>query len=85
MVPKTVLPVVRYLWDLECLQALTSPIKPPKQLYRAAHQTAFFVIRDVSGKAKGSTVVKLYGVNYKLGAWNLHWRMKSFNCCKAEN
>jgi hypothetical protein len=24
-------------------------------------------------------------VNYESGAWNLQWRMKSSNCCKAEN
>ncbi len=83
--PKTVLPVARYLRDLECLQALTSPTKLPKQLYRTAHQAAFFVIGDTSGKAKGSAVVEQYGVNYKLGAWNLQWRMKSLNCRKAKN
>jgi hypothetical protein len=56
--PMTVLPVARYLRDLECLQGLTSPTKPPKQLYQAAHLAAFFVIRDASGKAKGSAVVE---------------------------
>jgi hypothetical protein len=82
---KTILPVARYLQDLECLQALTSLTKPPKQLYCAAHQAAFFVIGDASGKAKGSTVVEQYGLNYKSGVWNLQWRIKSSNCREEEN
>jgi hypothetical protein len=83
--PETVTPVARYLRDLDCLQDLTSHAKPPKQLYRAAQQAAFFVIEDASGKGKGSAVVEQYGVNYQLGAWNLQWRMKSWNCREAEN
>jgi hypothetical protein len=83
--PMTILPVARYLLDLECLQALTSLTKPPKQLYCTAHHAAFFVIGDASGKAKGSAAVEQYGVNYKSGAWNLQWRMKSLNRLEAEN
>ena len=83
--PETVLPVARYLRDLECLQQLTAPKEPPRQLYRARHQAAFFVVGDASGKAKGSAVVEQYGVNYESGAWNLQWRMKSSNCREAEN
>jgi hypothetical protein len=83
--PKTVTPVIRYLRDLDCLQELTSHAEPPKQLYWIARQATFFVIGDASGKAKGSTVVEQYGVNYELGAWNLQWRMKSSNCREAEN
>jgi hypothetical protein len=74
-----------YLRDLECLQELTSTKEPPKQLYRAAHQSAFFVIGDASGKAKGSAVVEQYGVDYESGAWNLEWRLKLLNCREAEN
>ena len=51
--PETVMPVDRYLQDLEYLRELTSTVTPPKQLYRAVHQSAFFVIGDASGKAKG--------------------------------
>jgi hypothetical protein len=43
------------------------------------------VIGNASGKAKGCAVVEQYGVDYKLGAWNLEWRMKSSNCREAEN
>ena len=83
--PETVMPVERYLQDLEYLRELTSTVTPPKQLYRAAHQSAFFVIGDASGKAKGSAVVEQYGVDYESGAWNLEWRLKSSNCREAEN
>ena len=83
--PETVLPKERFLRDLEYLRELTSPTTPPKQLYRAAHQSAFFVIGDASGKAKGSAVVEQYGVDYESGAWNLEWRLKSSNCREAEN
>ena len=79
------MPVERYLQDLEYLRELTSTVTPPKQLYRAAHQSAFFVIGDASGKAKGSAVMEQYGVDYKSGAWNLEWRLKSSNCREAEN
>ena len=83
--PETVMPVERYLQDLEYLRELTSTVTPPKQLYRAAHQSAFFVIGDASRKAKGSAVVEQYGVDYKSGAWNSEWRLKSSNCREAEN
>ena len=83
--PETVMPVERYLQDLEYLRELTSTVTPPKQLYRAAHQSAFFVIGDASGKAKGSAVMEQYGVDYESGAWNLEWRLKSSNCREAEN
>jgi hypothetical protein len=61
--PETVMPVEWYLQDLEYLRELTSTVTPPKQLYRAVHQSAFFVIGDASGKAKGSAVVEQYGVD----------------------
>jgi hypothetical protein len=56
--PETVIPVERYFCNLACLQDLTSSAKPPKQLYRAKWQSAFFVIGDASGKAKGNAVVE---------------------------
>ncbi len=68
--PETAMPVEQYLQDLEYLRELTSTVTPPEQLYRAAHQSAFFVIGDASRKAKGSAVVEQYGVDYKSGAWN---------------
>ncbi len=83
--PETVMPVKRYLRDLDCLQNLTSQAEPPKQLYWASRQVAFFVVGNASGKAKGSAVVEQYGVNYESGAWNLEWRIKSLNCREAEN
>jgi hypothetical protein len=70
---------------LVCLRELTSSAKPPKQLYRAERQAAFFVIGDASGKGKGNAVVEQYGVDYESGAWNLEWREKSSNCREAEN
>jgi hypothetical protein len=83
--PDTVTPVDRYVRDLVCLRELTSSAEPPKQLYRAERQAAFFVIGDASGKAKGNAVVEQYGVDYESGAWNLEWREKSPNCREAEN
>ena len=83
--PETVTPVERYVRDLACLRELTSSAEPPKQLYRAERQAAFFVIGDAIGKGKGNAVVEQYGVDYESGAWNLEWREKSSNCREAEN
>jgi hypothetical protein len=83
--PNTVTAVERYQCDLGCLSVLTLSFKPPKQLYRAKHQAAFFLIGDASGKGKGNAVVEQYGVDYESGAWNLEWRDKSSNCREAEN
>ena len=78
-------PVPRYLRDLECLVKLTDTSEPPRQLYRARRQSAFFVVGDASGKGKGNAVIEQYGVDYESGAWNLEWREKSTNCREAEN
>ena len=59
--------------------------EPPKQLYRARHRSAFFVIGDSSGKGKGNAVVEQYGVDYESGLWNCVWSKKSSNCREAEN
>jgi hypothetical protein len=83
--PASVEPVPRYLRDLECLVKLTDTSKPPRQLYRARRQSAFFVVGDASGKGKGNAVIEQYGVDYESGAWNLEWREKSSNCREAEN
>jgi hypothetical protein len=83
--PPTVEPVPRYLRDLECLVKLTDTSEPPCQLYRARRQSAFFVVGDASGKGKGNAIIEQYGVDYKLGDWNLEWREKSSNCREAEN
>jgi hypothetical protein len=83
--PEMGVPVERYFCNLACLQDLTSSAKPPKQLCQAKRQSAFFVIGDASGKAKGNVVVEQYGVDYESGAWNLEWREKSFNCREAKN
>ncbi|KAL3777810.1 hypothetical protein ACHAW5_001788 [Stephanodiscus triporus] len=85
VVLETVLPKERFLRDLEYLRELTSTTTPPKQLYWAAHESAFYVIGDASGKAKGSALVEQYGVDYESGAWNLEWRLKSSNCREVEN
>jgi len=83
--PNTVTVVERYQRDLGCLFVLPLSYKPPKQIYRAKHQTAFFLIGDASGKGKGNAVVEQYGVDYELGKWNLEWRDKLSNCREAEN
>ena len=71
--PAMVEPVPRYLRDLECLAKLTDTSEPPRQIYRARRQSAFFVVGDASGKGKGNAVIEQYGVDYESGAWNLEW------------
>ena len=83
--PATVEPVPQYLRDLECLVKLTDTSEPPRQLYRARRQLAFFVVGDARSKGKGNAIIEQYGVDYELGAWNLEWQEKSFNCREAEN
>jgi hypothetical protein len=83
--PATVLPVGRYIRDLECLTTLTSTLEPPQQLYRATQQAAFYVLGDASGKGMGNAVMEQYGIDYESGAWNLQWRQNSSNCWEAEN
>jgi hypothetical protein len=83
--PEMVILVECYFCDLACLQDLTSSAEPPKKLYRAKRQSVFFVIGDASGKAKGNTIMEQYGVDCKLGSWNLEWREKSSNYKEAEN
>ncbi len=73
--PETVTPVERYV--------RASSTEPPKQLYRAKRQAAFFVIGDASGKGKGNAVVEQYGVVYESGAWNLEWRLSEIAGCAA--
>ncbi len=57
-------PVPRFRRDVACLLELTESREPPKQLYRAKHVMAFFVIGDASGSGKGVAVVEQYGVEY---------------------
>jgi hypothetical protein len=83
--PTCVHAVDRFQRDVDCLHHLTSMVEPPKQLYRAKHHSAFFVIGDASGKGKGNAVVEQYGVDYESGLWNRVWSKKSFNCREAEN
>jgi hypothetical protein len=52
--PETVLPVARYLRDFECLQQLTAPKEPLRQLYRARHQAAFFVVGDLAARPRAA-------------------------------
>jgi hypothetical protein len=47
--------------------------------------TAFYVVGDASGNAKGAAVVELHGVLYKAGSWNVEWRNKSSNAQEAGN
>ena len=56
--PAMVEPVPRYLRDLECLVKLTDTSEPPRQLYRAQRQSAFFVVGDASSKGKGNAVIE---------------------------
>jgi len=64
--PVEVKPVARLIDDLAYLTQLTQADTPPKQLYRAKHVSALFVIGDASGKAKGA-VVSQYGLDYESG------------------
>ncbi len=83
--PVDVRPVARFLQDLECLTQLTEACAPPRQLYRARHTAALFVIGDARGKAKGAVVVSQYGLDYELGVWSHKWRGKLSNVREAEN
>ena len=78
-------PVARFLHDLEYLAQLTEADTPPRQLYRARHTAALFVIGDASGKAKGVVVVTQYGLDYESRVWSQQWRGKSSNVREAEN
>ena len=51
--PVEVKPVARFIDDLAYLTQLTQADMPPRQLYRATHAAALFIIGDASGKAKG--------------------------------
>jgi hypothetical protein len=79
--------VVHFRRDLTCLLELTSPAPPPppRQLYCEKHMTAFYVVGDASGNAKGAAVVELHGVSYEAGSRNVEWRNKSSNTLEAEN
>jgi hypothetical protein len=83
--PVDVRPVARFLQDLVYLAQLTEADSPPRQLYRARHTAALFVIGDASGKAKGAVVVTQYGLDYESGVWSQQWRGKSSNVREAEN
>ena len=83
--PVEVKPVARFINDLAYLNQLTQVDTPPKQLYRAKHASALFVIGNASRKTKGAVVVLQYGLDYKLGVWLQHWRVKSSNVRETEN
>ena len=83
--PGDVRPVARLRRDIACLLELTKSPQPPRQLYRAKHVTAFFVIGDASGTGKGVAVVEQYGVDYEAGPWKVQWRKESSNVREAEN
>jgi hypothetical protein len=72
--PGNVAPAPCFRKDVDFLLELTEPLEPPKQLYRAKHALAFFVIGDASGSGKGVAVVEQYGVEYESGSWRLQWR-----------
>ena len=55
--PLEVKAVPRLIPDLAYLTQLTEAESPPRQLYRAKHSVALFVVGDASGKAKGTVVV----------------------------
>jgi len=83
--PEGVQAVPRLARDVECLMELTKSTEPPRQLYRAKHAVAFFVIGDASGSGKGVAVVEQYGVDYEAGPWKMQWRKESSNVREAEN
>ena len=83
--PGDVRPVPRLKRDIACLLELTGSPFPPRQLYRAKHVMAFFVIGDASGTGKGVAVVEQYGVDYEAGPWKMQWRKESSNVREAEN
>ena len=70
---------------MACLLELTESREPPKQLYKAKHIMAFFIIGDASGLGKGVAVVEQYGVEYEAGPWKMQWRKESSNVREAEN
>ncbi len=70
---------------MDCLLELTQASDLPRQLYRARHVVAFFVIGDASGAGKGVAFVEQYGVDYEAGPWKLQWRTESSNVREAEN
>jgi hypothetical protein len=84
-VPVEVQAVPRLRRDVNCLLELTKSTEPPRQLYRAKHVVAFFVIGDASGSGKGVAVVEQYGVDYEAGSWKMQWRKESSNVREAEN
>ena len=78
-------PVARFLHDLEYLTQLMEACAPPRQLYRARHMAALFVIGNASGKAKDAVVVSQYGLDYESGVWSQKLRGKLSNVREAEN
>jgi hypothetical protein len=68
--PVDVRPVARFLHNLEYLMQLTEACTPPRQLYRARHTAALFVISIANGKAKGAVVVSQYGLDHESGVWS---------------
>ncbi len=77
--------VQRFIHNLAYLTQLTEADTPHRQLYRARHATALFVIGDASGKAKGAVVVLQYGLDYKSEVWSQHWQGKLSNIKEAKN
>ena len=67
--PVEVKPVARFIDKPAYLTQLIQADTPPKQLYRAKHASALFVIGDASRKAKGAVMVLQYGLNYESGVW----------------
>jgi hypothetical protein len=77
--PVHVSPVPRFLQDLKYLSQLMDADTPPRQLYRAKHSTALFVMGDASGRAKGAVVVYQHGLDNESGTWLEEWRGKLLN------
>ncbi len=77
--------VLRFQRDVACLLELTESREPPKQLYRAKHIMAFFVIGDASSLGKGVAVMEQYDVEYEAGPWKMQWRKESSNVREAKN
>jgi len=83
--PVYVMPAPRFLQDLKYLSQLIDADTPSRQLYRAKHSTALFVIGDASGRVEDVVVVYQHGLDYELGTWSVEWRGKSSNVREAKN
>ena len=70
---------------MRCDGWLRDSCRMARQLYQAKHSTAWFVIGDASGRAKGAVVVYQHGLDHELGTWSEELRGKSSNVRESKN